>query len=116
MRVVVVCFAALLLSSCAWVRHEIGPAPAPPAAVPPPAAKPDTPKPPRKPHVERAAPPQVQSAAPVAPAAAPPPDYSGRCHAMAQNRADDAKQLGADAADQAKMLGDTYRDCMAQSR
>jgi hypothetical protein len=46
---------------------------------------------------------------------APPPDYSARCHAMADNRADDAKQLGADAADQAKMRNDTYRDCMAQS-
>jgi hypothetical protein len=34
---------------------------------------------------------------------------------MAANRADDAKQLGASAADQAKVQSDTYRDCMAQS-
>lgn len=34
---------------------------------------------------------------------------------MAANRADDAKQLGASQADQAKMQSDTYRDCIAAS-
>ncbi len=34
---------------------------------------------------------------------------------MADNRAEDARQLGADAADQAKVESDTYHDCMTQS-
>jgi hypothetical protein len=34
---------------------------------------------------------------------------------MANNRVNDAKQLGASPADQAKIQNDTYRDCMAQS-
>jgi hypothetical protein len=46
---------------------------------------------------------------------APALDYEARCHAMAANRADDAKQLGASQADQAKMQNDTYRDCIAGS-
>lgn len=65
-------------------------------------------------HVERPAAPLAQSmsASPVAP---PPPDYNARCRAMADNRVDDAKQLGASAADLAKVQQDVYRDCMAQS-
>jgi hypothetical protein len=34
---------------------------------------------------------------------------------MANNRVNDAKQLGASAADQTKIQNDTYKDCMAQS-
>ena len=109
MRAVVLFAAALLLSSCAWVRHEI--APVPPAVSP--TAKPELARP-HRPQVERPVP-QVQTTQPAMPPAPPPPDYSARCHAMAGNRADDAKQLGASAADQAKVQNDTYRDCMAQS-
>lgn len=106
MRVLTVLCAALALSSCAWVRHEIAPAT--------PTAKPDIARS-HKPRIERPVP-QVQATTPaVAPPAPPPPDYSARCHAMADNRANDAKQLGASAADQTKVQSDTYRDCMAQS-
>ncbi len=117
MRLFAVLAAAVLLSSCAWVRHEIAPTPAPAVSAPStPAARPD----PVKPHHPRtpAAAAQSLTATPVtAPAAAPAPapDYSARCHAMADNRAADARQLGASAADQAKMQSDTYRDCMQQS-
>ena len=111
MRLFAVLAAALLLSSCTWVRHELDFAPAPPLVVTP---KPDA-KPAHRPHADRV--PVVAAPAAAAPATvpAPPPDYSTRCRAMADNRADDAKQLGASAADQAKMESDTYRDCMAQS-
>ncbi|HEY4940909.1 MAG TPA: hypothetical protein VII56_05735 [Rhizomicrobium sp.] len=108
MRVLAVLFAALALSSCAWVRHEIAPAPL--------TVKPDSARL-HKPHAERPAP-QVQAATPaqpVEPPAPPPPDYAARCRAMADNRANDAKQLGASAVDQTKVQSDTYRDCMAQS-
>jgi hypothetical protein len=113
MRLVAVLAVALLLTSCTWVRNQWEPAPvgAPPATAP-------TPKPEVKPHRPHAA--ERPVTAPVAtPAAASPaetpPDYSARCHAMAENRADDAKQLGASPADQTQMQADTYRDCMAQS-
>ena len=115
MRAVAVLAAALLLSSCTWIRHEIAP-PAPPAAPPTlvkPDPKPHRPKPPAERPVMPVSPaPPPQAALPTPP---PPPDYATRCHAMADNRADDARQLGASAADQAKMQNDTYRDCMAQS-
>ena len=111
MRVLTVCLAMLLLSGCAFVQRQLAPAPAAPPVVTP-SAKPDVARP-HKPHGE---PPQVQAASPTQTAPAPPAvDYSARCHAMAGNRADDARQLGASAADQAKVLSDTYRDCMAQS-
>ncbi len=112
MRILVVCLAVLLLSGCAFVRRELAPAPAP--AVVTPVAKPDV----VRPHRPRGEPPapQVQATSPAQAAPLPPaPDYSARCHAMAGNRADDARQLGASAADQARVLSDTYRDCMAQS-
>ena len=108
MRLFAVLAAALLLSSCTWVRHELAFAPAPPLAVTP---KPDA-KPPHRPRVDRV---PVVAAPATAPPSVSPPDYSTRCRAMADNRADDAKQLGASAADQAKMQTNTYRDCMAQS-
>jgi len=120
MRVVVVFAAALLLTGCTWIRQELEPAPSAavaPAATPTP--KPDVVKP-HKTRVEKPTAP-VETATPVAappPVAAappPPPDYNTRCHEMADNRALDAKQLGASAADQAKIQGDTYRDCMAQT-
>jgi hypothetical protein len=110
MRFFAVLAATLLLSGCSWVQHEIG---SPPPAAP--AAKPDIVKPHKPP--PRPAPPavQAQSASPVEVPAPSPPDYGARCHAMADNRATDAKQLGATAADQARVQSDTYRDCMAQS-
>ncbi|MEI9989269.1 MAG: hypothetical protein WDM86_04455 [Rhizomicrobium sp.] len=117
MRFVAVIAAALLLSGCAWVRQELAPPPAAPTTQPVP--KPEPARPPKpKPRVERPAPvPQQTQTEPqqVAPAA-PPVDYDARCHTLAANRADDAKQLGASPADQAKMQSDTYRDCMAQSK
>ena len=112
MRIFVVCLAVLLLSGCTFVRRELAPAPAPPVLTP--SAKPDVVRP-HRPHGELPAP-QVQTTSPAQAAPVPPaPDYSARCHAMAGNRADDARQLGANATDQAKILRDTYRDCMAQS-
>ncbi|MEJ1970632.1 MAG: hypothetical protein WDN03_18695 [Rhizomicrobium sp.] len=118
MRVLAVLTAALLLSGCAFVQHELAPAPPPATTSTAPAPAPKPPEPPLHPrrpavHVEPA-PPAVQSVT-TTPAAPPPPDYGARCHAMADNRADDAKQLGASPADFAKVQADTYRDCMAQS-
>ena len=110
MRILVVCLAVLLLSGCALVRRELAPTPTPPVVTP--SAKPDV----ARPHKSHGEPPQVQATSPTQATPAPPaPDYSARCHAMAGNRADDAKQLGASSADQAKVLSDTYRNCMAQS-
>jgi PBP1b-binding outer membrane lipoprotein LpoB len=117
MRVFAVLAAALLLSGCTWVRHELDFAPAPPAATPSPKPKPDV-KPPHASHVDRPVTPVAAAPAPATtatPVAVAPVDYSARCHAMADNRADDAKQLGASTADQGKVQSDTYRDCMAQS-
>ena len=124
MRFAALLAAALLLGGCAWVKEKLPwalPAPAP-VTTPPtqPAPKPEpTPKP--RPHVER-----PPTAAPVAaaPTTAPPVaaapaeesiDYAARCRTMAANRADDAKGLGASAADQTKMRDETYHDCMQQS-
>jgi hypothetical protein len=116
MRIIAVLAVALLLSGCTWVRQELSPV-FPPASPAPSKPAPE-PRPPRKPvptHVERPpAPPPVQSVT-ATPTVPPPPDYNARCRAMADNRADDAKQLGANAADLAKMQQDVYRDCMAQS-
>lgn len=110
MRLVAVLAAALLLASCTWVRNQMEPAPASsPAAAP-------IPRPESKPHLPRAERPSAPAPVAATPMTAPaPPDYSARCHAMADNRADDAKQLGASPADQSKVQADTYRDCMAQS-
>ncbi len=115
MRLVAVITAAMLLSGCAWVRHELDPPVAAPASAPSPAVpKPEPARPPKpKPHVER--PEQSQTEPQTAPAAPPPIDYDARCKTLAAHRADDAKQLGASPADQAKMQSDTSRDCMAQS-
>jgi hypothetical protein len=60
-----------------------------------------------KPAAPPQAEPQADSPAPI--------DYESRCRTIASNRADDARQLGAPPADQAKMQSDTYRNCMAQS-
>lgn len=117
MRFAALFVAALLLSGCAWVHQELEPTP-PPAVTPEP--KPDVVKP-RKSHVEKPVPAtQAPPPAVAAPAATPPPpvpqeDFSARCHEMAVNRAADAQQLGASAADQARVQSDTYRECMAQS-
>ncbi|MBV9045929.1 MAG: hypothetical protein JO294_12450 [Alphaproteobacteria bacterium] len=106
MRVIAVCAIALLLTGCTWVRKELA---APPLSFPPARSAPESK--PHKPNPGR--PPQVQSSAPVT---APAADYSARCRDMAANRGVDARQLGASAADQAKVQADTYRDCMAQSK
>ena len=111
MRLFAVIAAALLVSSCTWARHELDLAPAPPLVITP---KPDA-KPPHRPSAERPTAPFASAPAAVTPAPVAAPDYSARCHAMADNRGDDAKQLGASTADQAKVQSDTYRDCMAQS-
>lgn len=60
------------------------------------------------------APPPVQSVT-SKPVPITPTDYNARCHAMADSRADDAKQLGASTADLAKVQQDVYKDCMTQS-
>jgi hypothetical protein len=115
MRVAAVLAVVLLLSGCTWVHRELAPV-LPPAPIAAPAAKPAE-KPhkpiPPPPHAERPAPPaQSVTSTPSPP---PPVDYSARCHAMADNRANDAKGLGATGSDLAKVQQDTYRDCMAQS-
>jgi hypothetical protein len=124
MRFAAVLAAAFLLTGCSWVHKELpwtapAPPPAVPAATPAVPAKPEpAPHPVRpKPRAERpasAAPPPEQTQS--EPQAEPVVDYAARCHAMAANRAGDAKELGASPADQAKMQSDTYRDCMAQSK
>ena len=53
---------------------------------------------------------QIDAAAPE-----PAPDYTQRCTALAESRADDAKQLGASKADQQKMQADVYENCLKQS-
>jgi cytoskeletal protein RodZ len=122
MRAVAVLAAALLLTGCTWVQREV-PWAAPPAApaVPPKPSEP-APRPSRpRPHAERPTPSQTPTAPPseqtqTQPQTAPAVDYAARCRAMAVNRAGDAKDLGASAADQAKVQSDTYRDCLAQSK
>lgn len=107
MRVIAVFAAALLLSGCTWLRAELSPvapqAPAKPATEPRPAHKPVPAR------IERPPPAQTVTTTPA------PPDYSARCRAMADSRADDARQLGAAGADLAKVQQDVYHDCMTQS-
>jgi hypothetical protein len=113
MRVAAVLAAVLLLSGCTWVHRELAPVlPPAPAAAPKPAEKPHN-KPP--PHAERPVPAPPAQSVTSTPSPLPPVDYSARCHAMADNRANDAKGLGASGPDLAKVQQDTYRDCMAQS-
>lgn len=116
MRAVAIIAVALLLSGCTWLRQEApwsSPA-APSAPVSEPLPKPEPPKPTRpRPHADKPAAAQAP-VAPVPPADPAPVDYDARCRTMAANRADDARQLGASAADQAKIQSDTYRDCVAQ--
>ncbi|HXC55227.1 MAG TPA: hypothetical protein VNU97_08035 [Rhizomicrobium sp.] len=112
MRVVAAFAAVLLLSGCTWVRQEL----ATPVAPPPPAAARPEPKPHRpKPPSEKPAALAPQPPAAALPPPPPAPDYGARCRALAGQRADDARQLGAAPADEAKVEADTYRDCMAQS-
>jgi outer membrane biosynthesis protein TonB len=119
MRAAAAITAALLLSGCSWVRHELpwtAPPEPPVAPAPVPIPKPEPPRPARpRPHVEHVPPPEQSQSQPQAEPSAAPVDYEARCRAMAANRADDAKQLGASQADQAKMQSDTYRDCIAGS-
>jgi hypothetical protein len=115
MRFVAVIAVAMLLSGCTWVRQELSLPPATPPPVPT-VPKPEPARPPKpKPHVERPAPEPQQSEAQTQTVPPPPIDYDARCRTLAAHRADDAKQLGASPADQAKMQSDTYRDCVAQS-
>ena len=119
MRFAVVFAAALCLSGCTFMKEQLPwtqPAPPPPVPQQTPAPKPAPPKP--HPRVEQPAP--QQPAAPAAPAplrgdVAPvesTADQQARCRAMADNRAGDAKELGASPADQTKMRDDTFHDCM----
>jgi hypothetical protein len=112
MRVAAVLAAVLLLSGCTWVHRELAPVPSA-APAPKPADKPHKPASPT--HAERPTPAPPAQSVTSTPAPPPPVDYSARCHAMADNRANDAKQLGASSNDLAKVQQDTYRDCMAQS-
>jgi len=119
MRVISVLVVALLLSGCTWMRQELSPIfpPAPPVSAP--SKPPPETRPPHRPapaHAERPpAPPPAPQTISATPTAPPPPDYGARCRAMADNRADDARQLGANAGDLAKLQQDVYRDCMVQS-
>ena len=119
MRVAIVPAAALLVTGCTWVHQQLPwTAPPPPAAVAPKPEPAPTPKP--RARMERPAAPasvaQVRDEPPVAAAQTEPPvDNAARCHTMADNRADDAKGLGASSADQTKMRDDTFHDCMQQS-
>jgi len=118
MRAAAAIAVALLLSGCSWMRQEFPWAAPPPPPVAPasPIPKPEPPRPPKPhPHVDRAPAPVQSQSEPHVVTPAPALDYEARCHAMAANRADDAKQLGASQADQAKMQNDTYRDCIAGS-
>ena len=116
MRFVVLVAAALCLSGCAWVKQklpwETPPVPAPVTAPTPKPAPAEVPPKPR-PHVEQpAAPasaPQLRGDVPATESAV---DRETRCRRMADNRADDAKGLGASPADQAAMRADTLHDCM----
>jgi len=117
MRILAVLAAALLLSGCTWLRHEFSPVP---PTFPPTPAKPsvEPPRPPRKPipeHVEPPPAPSPPQTVSSTPAPTPLPDYNARCHAMADSRANDARQLGASPADFAKVQQDVYHDCMSQS-
>jgi hypothetical protein len=110
MRLAVILALALTLSGCAWVQRQVGPdTVTPQTATPPmPAPKPEPVKP------RRVSKPVSAPAAPETPVAAPPPpDNSARCREMAENRADDAKELGVGDADRQKLRDDTYRSCMA---
>jgi hypothetical protein len=113
MRFAVVFALALTLSGCTWVQRQIGPetvTPPPQTATPPaPLPKPEPVKPRR---LSKPVPAQA-SPAPQAPVAAPP-DSVARCREMADNRADDAKELGVGDADRQRLRDDTYRNCMAQ--
>jgi hypothetical protein len=122
MRFAAAICAVLLLTGCAELRDPMtlfGHGADKPAAAPTPATP--QPKPEAKPRarVERQAAPAPAAAKPApAPAdatAEPPIDYAARCRAMADNRAGDAKGLGASPAEQATMRDETYRDCMQQS-
>ena len=124
MRAVAVLSAALLLTGCSWVHRELPwSAPSPPPverssapAAPPKPAEP-APRPSRsKPHVEHSPPAPAAQQTQNEPQAAPAVDYEARCRAMAANRAGDARDLGASAADQAKVQTDTYHDCITQSK
>jgi len=86
---------------------------APAQTAPVPKPEPAHPAKPR-PRVERPTAPASVQAEPQTDAP-PPIDYESRCRTMASNRADDAKQLGASPADQAKVQNDAYRSCMAES-
>lgn len=107
MRAAAAFAAILLLSGCTWMRGQLEPVP----SVEP------TPKPETvaKPH-KIPKPAEAQPAAqPVAtPTVAATPDYGARCREMADNRARDAKELGASAADQQKVRDDAYRSCTAK--
>lgn len=106
MRVIAVLAVALLLSGCTWMQQRFAPAP-PPPPIARPEPKPVRPAPPPKP-----VPMQTTTTTPVV---VPPPDYNARCREMATNRANDARQLGASAAEGTRVQNEVFKDCMAQS-
>ena len=133
MRRIAVPVLCVLLAGCSTIKHVFAPAPVAitgPADTPVPTPRPAVPPKP-KPHIppppplRAAVPPTTTAPAPAAPAATAPvqqaavpepaPDYTQRCTALAESRADDAKQLGASKADQQKMQTDVYENCLKQS-
>ncbi|HEV2651351.1 MAG TPA: hypothetical protein VGU69_08845 [Rhizomicrobium sp.] len=138
MRRIAVPVLCVLLAGCSTIKHVFAPAPVAitgPADTPVPTPRPAVPPKPKThipppPPLRAAIPPSTTTttttpaatpapvaAAPVQQAAAPEPapDYTQRCTALAESRADDAKQLGASKADQQKMQADVYENCLKQS-
>jgi hypothetical protein len=132
-RIVVPVLLCVLLAGCSTIKHVFAPTPVAitgPADTPIPTPRPPVPPKP-KPHIPpppplRAAVPPTTATPPAPePVATPPvqqaavpepaPDYTQRCTALAESRADDAKQLGASKADQQKMQTDVYENCVKQS-
>jgi hypothetical protein len=133
MRRIAVPVLCVLLAGCSTMKHVFAPSPVAitgPADTPVPTPRPAVPPKP-KPHIppppplRAAVPPTISTPAPPEAAATPPvqqaavpepaPDYTQRCTALAESRADDAKQLGASKADQQKMQTDVYENCLKQS-
>lgn len=120
MRFAAVLATALLLSGCAWVKQQV-PWNTPPIAAPTPSPKPSEPaKPAEPPKPEVQHPPHPHDdhpdAAPQLRGDVAPPEsdaqHQARCRTMADNRAADARGLGASTADQARMRSETFSDCM----
>jgi hypothetical protein len=104
MRAIVVPGLCLFLGACALFQAAQPPAPPQQEAAPASA--------PRHRHHNADKPPAAPTPAP-APAASI--DYKAGCEALARQRAEDAKNLGAPSADQQKIHDNAYSDCTAMS-